>query len=483
MDFSPDTNLTRFAGYFGFRYDLLAGADPYAIEHADGDFSGRVEAIRITENGRFGNIFYQILHAVMLARQMGAGTIVAFPFPGCPEAAEIRVEELRIVFRPEACPITPPIMPKVPTLVGHFFNSFPFESALRAQPPAFVWDTIQRYMKPLFQDALGDISPVSSSTLVMSFRAGDIFSGDIVSPWYVQPPTSYFMRAVAFARAELGVRDVRLVFEDRGNPTIAAVEARLAAQGIPYAVQSASFLEDLRCLAGASHLVAPYSTFCEVAAMLSDRIETYFGFRSFESHQHIHARREPLLLGVLRQKGVRAVLIDDAAGAYIPPRTWDRSALQLSLMRDYPEENLRVLEGGEADLIEAAEGAPDWRDRKLENHYEALHVRQRLIGVRHEMDALECRLTASRGDVTSLRERLTSSESERARLATLLRETQRDADRARERADQAQLRFEHMDRIMHQSMSWRVTAPLRWVMRTLRRILGRAEEPAREERP
>jgi hypothetical protein len=479
MDFSPDTNLTRFAGYFGFRHDLLAGADPYAIEHADGDFSGRIQAIRITENGRFGNIFYQILHAVMLARQMGAGTIVVFPFPGCPEAAEIQVEELRFVFRPEACPIDPP----VPTLVGHFFNSFAFESALRAQPPAFVWDTIQRYMKPLFRDALRGISPVGSSTLVMSFRAGDIFSGYTISPWYVQPPTAYFMRAVAFARAELGVHDVRLVFEDRGNPTIAAVEARLAAQGIPYAVQSASFLEDLRCLTGASHLVAPYSTFCEVAAMLSDRVETYFGFRNFESHQHIHARREPLFLGVLRQKGVRAVLIDDAAGGYIPPRTWDRSARQLSLMCDYPGENLRILEGEEADRTEAAQTLADLRDQKLDSHYEALHLRRRLIAARQE--------------VASLVERLASSERERATLGAILTESQQDAERerqlteqarqlaeqARQLAEQAQRRFEHMDRIMHESMSWRVTAPLRWIMQTLRRILGRPEEPAPEERP
>jgi len=355
MKVAPDTNLTRFARYFGFRYDLLAGHDPYFIEHADRDFSGRIQAIRITENGRFGNIFYQILHAVILARQMGAGTILVFPFPGCPEAADVRVEELRIVFRPEACPIAP----KVPTLVGHFFNSFAFESALRALPPAFVWDTIQRYMKPLFRDVLAAIPPVGSRTLVMSFRAGDIFAGDTINPWYVQPPTAYFMRAVAFARAELGVRDVRLVFEDRSNPTVAAVEARLAEQGIPHTVQSASFLEDLRCLAGASHLVAPCSTFCEVAAMLSDRIETYFAFRTFESHQHIHARREPLLLGVLRQKGVRAVLIDDLAGAYIPPRAWDRSALQLSLLRDYPEEALYILEGREADLIESRKAPPN----------------------------------------------------------------------------------------------------------------------------
>ena len=51
----------------------------------------------------------------------------------------------------------------------------------------------------------------------------------------------------------------------------------------------------------------------EVAAIMSREIRTYFGFRNFESHQPLHLRQTPLLLGVLRGKGVRTVLIDDAA--------------------------------------------------------------------------------------------------------------------------------------------------------------------------
>jgi len=122
MEHAEPSDLDRFAEYYGFRHDLLAGADPYAIVHAQPGFSGRVEAIRITENGRFGNIVYQLLHAIILARQLGCRTILAFPFAGGPDQPAIAVEELRIVFRPDLVAQAPP----VPTLVGHFFNSFAF---------------------------------------------------------------------------------------------------------------------------------------------------------------------------------------------------------------------------------------------------------------------------------------------------------------------------------------------------------------------
>jgi hypothetical protein len=453
MDYNTTTDLACFAAYYGFRHDLLSGADRYAIAHAPADFNGRIAAIRITENGRFGNIFYQLLHAVILARQLGAATIELFPFPGCPQAPAVRVEELRIVFRPQADAPAPP----EPTLVGHFFNSFAFESALRALPPAFVWDTIQRYLKPLFGDALADLAPVGRHTLVMSFRAGDIFSGAAFSAWYVQPPASFYLQALAFARAECGVRDVRLVFEDASNPAIAAVQAALTAQGIPFASQSASFLEDLRCLAGASHLVVPYSTFGEVAAMLSDHVATYFAFRTFESHQHLHLRAQPLLLGVLRQKGVRAVLVDDAAGAYIPPRGWDRSPAQLRLMRDYGQENLRIVEGADADRLEAAEATAALRRLGLEDQSEASRLRHRLIASRHAADAI--------GD------RLLWHERELARTGDRLRQSLQDAELARQR-------LEHVTRMVRGSTSWRITAPIRLAARAVRRLLGRPHSAA-----
>jgi hypothetical protein len=268
----------------------------------------------------------------------------------------------------------------------------------------------------------------------MSFRGGDVFAGDPPNPWYVQPPASYYMQAVAMARAELGVQRVTLVYEDRSNPAVAIVEDRLAADGVPFTRQSASLIEDLGCLAGARHLVVPHSTLGEAAALLSDHIETYVGFRSFESHAHLHQRPQPLLLGVLRQKGVRAVLIADTADDYIPARSWDASPAQRAMIGTYPMANLRLLEGEAAERREAQDDAGALRGQLVESLDEAARIRHLLI--------------ASRGH----------------------------AERLRQRAEAAQLRFDHLDRIVHQSTSWRVTAPLRWSSLLLRRLLRRPAE-------
>jgi hypothetical protein len=449
------SNLARFAAYAGLRHDLLANSPSvYTIENAPDGFDGRIEAIRVVEYGRFGNLLYQTLHAIALARQLNCHTVVVFPFHGAPAEPAIEVGGLRIVLRAEAGMDRLP----VPTLAGHFFAIGPFESALGAISPALAWGIVQHCLRPLFHAVSGCADPPGDRTLVMSFRSGDIFTGEPVHPLYVQPPTSYYMQAVEFACAELGVTDVRLVFEDRGNPAIACVEAQLGALGIPCALQSASFIEDLSCLANASHLVAPFSTFAEAAALLSGRLRSYFGFRAFESHQQFHRRQEPLLLGVLRLKGVRAVLIDDALRAYTPPRTWKRSASQLQMIRDYPMDHLIVLEGDDADRREAEEAAAAAREQAAARQQEAMRLRTLLLASRDALDAAQQRQRVIRQELEAVAALLDASRRQTADALGLAADTQR--------------RLDDLDHAMHASTSWRVTAPLRWLARTLRRMRG-----------
>jgi hypothetical protein len=454
MDYLPETNLARFADRAGFRYDLLAreDGDGHWIENAPAGFDGCIEAIRITAYGRFGNVFYQTLHAIALARVLGCHTVFASPLTVGPPEPVLQLDGLRIVFRIE------PGMErvKVPTLAGHFFNAAPFGTALQGLQPAAAWDIINNDLKPMFRDILRTVTPVGRHTLVMSFRAGDIFHGDVAHPAYVQPPASYYLLALAFARGRLGVTDVALVYEDAGNPAIAAVRAHLESQAIPYAVRSADLVADLAYLAGATHLVAPYSTFAEVAAMLSSDIETYVGFRNFESHQHMHLRQTPLLLGVLRLKGVRPILIDDAAGGFIPPLSWDGSPGQLRLIADYPMDNLRLLQDDEAQERETATAAAQSRRQVLACQQEVTRLR----------DLLHASHDAAQRQQHALRQQVEAAQA-------MLDAARRDAARIRGDMLQMQGRVEALDRAFRTSTSWRFTAPLRALSRVARSIRPR----------
>jgi hypothetical protein len=456
----PETDLARFADRAGFDHELLAGGDGHWIENAPADFDGRIEAIRITRYGRFGNVFYQTLHAVALARLLGCHTVFASPLTDGPPEAAVQLAGLRIVLRVK------PGMDRVavPTLVGHFFAAEPFESALRGLAPEAAWEIIRRDLLPLFGGILGAVRPVGSRTLVMSFRAGDIFRSDTIHPGYVQPPASYYVRALDFARARLGVTDVGLVFEDDGNPAIGCVQAHLQAQAVPYTVQSAGPVEDLTYLAGASHLVAPYSTFGEVAAIMSREIRTYFGFRNFESHQPLHLRQTPLLLGVLRGKGVRTVLIDDAAGLFTAPQSWERSPAQLRLIADYPIENLLVLEGEDAEAREAAQAAAAAGRQVLAVQQETRRLRGLLLTRSSEADAAK---------------QLAQEMQTQLRAADdLLAASRQEAEAAQALLAQTQSRLDELNRAFLTSTSWRITAPLRWLSRKVSRI-GTAHQASR----
>jgi hypothetical protein len=380
---SDSQALRRFAAYYGFEHGLLSGDDPYWIEGAKADFSGKVKCIRLIENGRFGNVFMQLLHATTLARLLGCDTIQAFAFEAGPKVNSVESGGLRFCFpcRSDAAP------PNVPTLAGHFFNSYPFESALRALPAGGVWELVQATLLPLFRHIWAVPPGTGESTAVVHFRAGDIFSDPRVSPWYTQPPASYYTTAIAHLRDSFGIADVRLVFEDRSNPAIDLTETWLRDQAIPFSIQSSDLESDAACLATATHLVASVSTLAEVAAMLSQTLRTYVAFRQVESHHSIHQRTLPLIADTLRRKGVQTVLVQDSDGAYTATGAWVASAEQLRRLVDYPASALAVSQPDHG--VDALQD-PDLLFARLKaTETEAARLRESLVRVQDRLNWLE----------------------------------------------------------------------------------------------
>ncbi len=332
-------HLICFTQRNGFDVLLLTGDDPYRIEGAQPGFDGRIEALRITEHGRFGNVFYQVLHAVLLARQLGAGTIELFPFTGGPAEGRHVIDGLTFdVGRSPCC--------AAPTLVGHFFNSFAFQSALTGYPASLLTGTVDRVMRPLLGHLAAGRPAVGADTVVLNLRAGDVFAAAVAAPWYVQPPASYHVRAALFAREAYGVSRAVLVSEDDRNPAGAVVRAALEQARMEVTRQSLSFAEDVGLMLNAVHLVSPFGTLCEALGMLSHRLRSYTAFRQFESHRHLHMRRPSVPLTVLRAHHVTPIrIVDRSLGRgmdYIPPLGWDLSEEQLGLLRRFPIDRLHI---------------------------------------------------------------------------------------------------------------------------------------------
>jgi hypothetical protein len=418
MDAQENADLVRFADHAGFDPQPLIAAHSYRIEPGPAGFSGRVGALRIVQYGRFGNVFYQTLHAVVLARHLGCATIIASPLTV--SSAGVEIDGLRIVLASDA----ESAPPAAAVLAGPFYIPAEFGSILTALPPTEAAPIVERYLHPLFGNVMQAVRPLGDRTLAVSFRSGDIFGGAPAHSYYVQPPASFYIRAIDFARAALGVGDVRLVYEDDANPAVACVQAYLTRQGIPCGVQCADIVSDLACLVGASHLVAPFSTFIEAAALLSPYTRTYIAFRHFESHQPIWRRDPPFLAGMLRLRNVRRVLIDDAAGGYIAPFSWQRTDAQLQQIVAYPIENLELLEGADADAREVAAPRGTLHDQAEAAWRDVAHLRPRLMAATdageaarmaaqaacRERDALTAALDAARTRIAALEQQLAGAE-------------------------------------------------------------------------
>jgi hypothetical protein len=456
-------HLRLFAERNGFAVELLSGNDPYWIEGADAAFDGRVEVIRLTEHGRFGNIFYQILHAVLLARQLGVATVALFPFTGGPPVGRHLVDGLTF-------DVGPASRSAAPTLVGHFFNSYVFQSALTGYRAEALMAAVDRVMRPLFAHLSSDGQAGDLDTAVLNLRGGDVFAGRELPGWYVQPPVSYYIRAALFAREAHGVSKVVIVSEDDRNPAVGIAAQALEHAGMAVSRHSVGFAEDIRLLLNASHLVTPFGTLCEALGMLSTHLRSYTAFRQFESHRHLHMRRASMPLSVLRAHGVTPVRIIDRGLSYIPLLSWDRSEEQLDLLRRFPMDRLHVdIPDDDADDACFAAFTPSGVTSAAT---EAYGLRRALVSLHAHRDT----------ELRSAAEALSVAQAARSRAETETRSVRMEMQAAVQSAQQtawqdvtvARAEFSRVAAeraAIHCSLSWRVTAPLRRISGALRGTL------------
>ena len=345
MSDHSDPLLVRFANHYGLDGRKLsvraAYAAPNAVLDAGTDFAGPVQALRIQAYGRFGNNVYQVLTASVLARLLGIGE-VELPELG-PGTAPLPVETPYFRFVPHGAA-------SGPVMSGIFYLPFGFERPLEQAAPAFVLETLQRAVAPLYgplRDAASAVVAATrgTRTLAMHFRGGDVFGANGpqgVGAGYVQPPASYYLAAVRHAREELGTEAVVLIAEDDRNPAVAAVLASLTAQQVPVRRQTGSLVEDLATLMAADTIVGAVGTFSEAAALLSARTRHFYAFRRLGMIVNVGGALPPRLGRILRQGGIATYVVRDIAGDYIPEGQWTHSDAQRAAVVGYPQAALAL---------------------------------------------------------------------------------------------------------------------------------------------
>jgi hypothetical protein len=318
------------------------GPKPRFILDPEVPFDGEIKTLRIHPAGGTGNIFYDIVNACLIARAVKCSILEVPDIVGGFDRLPVVVDGLRIERKGS-------LDANRPVLEASFYWPRGFEPVVGDYGTDFLYDTIRRFVRPIFAKFSraadeSDGSQPGDDVLVMHFRGGELFEPGGNHPWYVQPPASFYIKAINFALISLDVSAVHLVFQDHLNPCVDIVMDYLIDQSIPFTSQSSSLFDDIVTLMHARHLAVPYGTFCEFIGLLSERVRTYIGFRAISTQTPIAWWAQSHVEDVLRVKGVRIFLMDDPDQGYIEPQTWCNSPTQIELMRSFPAEKLRLLE-------------------------------------------------------------------------------------------------------------------------------------------
>lgn len=304
-----------FETFHGYR---LLGARP-------GEELEQVAAVAISRPaGRLGNHLMQLVQATHVARELGADTIHVPSMPWFEIATHgssssgltyMRYAELEDIG------------------VRALFGTFLFEDlepAVSALDGELRQRLVERHVSSLFTPPpLRE--PLPANHVAVHLRSGDLFDRLDPHPNFVQPPLAFYTTALDhFAAAHPSVH-VTLVYEDEGNPVIAALRVFLDGAGVPYSVSSSSVAADLSTLLEHRALVLGRGSFAVAAASLSTNIETVY-----------YPWTEARLSGLARERGLDGYLIEEVAPRYIAAGEWRNSGEQRRLMVEYPADNLRL---------------------------------------------------------------------------------------------------------------------------------------------
>lgn len=326
--------FTRLRREHGFDLPLLAEAPgaveqmSYALVAAPGTREGPLIGLSLVLNPALGNGLVQHVMMVAIARRLGLRFIRLAPTDRSGVLARSEPVELGgIIFVPASHSLP---------AGGWFLEGFFWELhdvsdfARDLVTPHDKREIVRTVVHPLFNLLPAVIPAKPDDELIVHIRSGDVFS-TWVNAAYIQPPLAFYTLVIDHLARAGRIRTVKLVYENRMNPVIAALEAWLTTRAIPFTVQSGTMVEDACALINGRHLVFGFGTLGPGICYLSDEVETLVSFANGYDHKF---REIPTVKHVIE--------VVDAAGAYIRPGGWDNSDAQRAMMLEYPEADLRI---------------------------------------------------------------------------------------------------------------------------------------------
>ncbi|ESQ76707.1 discoidin domain-containing protein [Asticcacaulis sp. AC402] len=289
------------------------------------DLDGTLIGLDINNSGAFGNSVIQYATAIEVAHHLGLKYVRASPGKLIRLSAPIRVGQVDVLPSDTSLPGGGAF------LRGNFFFRNHFKTALTKSTSQSYYELVRNHVSKLYTGI--DITQIPSrpkDELAIHIRSGDIFS-TWIHAGYIQPPLAFYELVIDRLVREKGIKRIRLVYEDKGNPVIDVLEARLKAAAIPFSSQSSTVEDDIMALIDSQHLAFGIGTFGTGVCHFSRQIETVYYFSPTGGCP---------FAGIPNVRHV--VHITDKAGAYIKEGQWANSPEQRQMMIDYPIENLAV---------------------------------------------------------------------------------------------------------------------------------------------
>ncbi|TXN00783.1 coagulation factor 5 8 type domain-containing protein [Methylobacterium sp. WL64] len=323
-------DLIALRQVLGASFDMAGerpGSTPYitySLVSAERPRSHALVGIALYECGAFGNCLIQCLLAIGIARNLNLKTI---KLPAADRSAVIALSGPVTLGGITFIPGSEPLPEDGAYLSGMYFD-LGIQRLAGVLGPAETREIVRTTIRPLFNRLPAQIPEKPDDALLIHIRSGDIF-GTWVAPQYPQPPLAFYRMVIDRLLGEGKIASIKLVFENRLNPVIPALEAWIAARGVPLSTQSGALTDDVAALMNGRYLVFGLGTFGPGVCQLSDRVEQVFYFASGWPQ---HFKSIPTIGTVVE--------VLDVAGGYTKVGEWDNSPERRALMLDYPIENL-----------------------------------------------------------------------------------------------------------------------------------------------